>query len=96
MIGKNAGILIPIRLTVNHHNPRKATLSKIHHEDIFPNNLIDNDTTLAKVPIMSRKATKSDIMISPILAQIHGHSMSPLPVIGKYSLRNFLSPRALY
>lgn len=87
IIGRNNGRLNPIKLTVNHQIHRNATFNNIPHEDILPNSLIDNETTFASIPMISRNEMNNEIAISPILFKIPLPSINPLPNIGKYSCK---------
>jgi hypothetical protein len=59
--------------TVINQKPIKRTFNKILHDDIFPNNLIDNETSFAKIPTISRNPIKRLIPISAILENTHCH-----------------------
>jgi hypothetical protein len=75
------GKFIPKAPTVAAPNHKNATLSKIEPEDIFPNNLRDNEMIRANTPIISNIPINIDTTISQTLLS----GMSHLPVIGIYS-----------
>jgi len=76
---------------MNHTNtqprPRNATFRRIDPEDIFPNNLIERETTFEKIPTISRNPTNKDTIVSPIFAPIPFPSINHFPVIGIYSCK---------
>ena len=66
-------------------NPIIDTLSKMDPEDILPNSLMDNDTILDTIPIISKKPTNKEIIMSPIFAPIPSPWINHLPPNGIYS-----------
>lgn len=95
IIGNHIGKLNPINPTNAQPNPIKTILSKIEPDDIFPNNLMDNEIIFEITPTISKNHTNNEIPISPILDPIHVPAISHLPVIGTYSWRNHPIPRFL-
>lgn len=84
-IGIPTTILFESKDTNNPPNPKNNTFNNIHHEDIFPNNLIESEIILEINPTISSNPTNNEMIISPSLVPNPFPSIICLPVIGTYS-----------